>query len=323
MPTVFLSYSREDLPLIEQLEVQLKSHPEISIWRDQEKIYGGQKWPKVLGEAIADQDVFLLAWSKNSAVSHFVEFEWCTAIALKKTIVPCLLDDTPLASSLRTYHGYRLDDSTGLIKSLRGAPLGDVQRREPVIRGLNNITATEEKAVLKQAKAIFAQQQLTAGRDIYQAGGDIHIHHEPDPPVAPEKPKPLVEKWQAWVGLLVGILTAITLVIQLFPHKISTAPPRPATDTADPSLNKPTIQTLVLGGSIRDEHRDPLSGVQVSLPQFDLNTMTDQNGHYRFEVLALEQETVALLAQKSGYETYEADLTLGNPAHDFTMRKKP
>ena len=48
MPTVFLSYSRADLPLIERLEAQLKHHPEISIWRDQEKIYGREKWPKVL-----------------------------------------------------------------------------------------------------------------------------------------------------------------------------------------------------------------------------------------------------------------------------------
>lgn len=41
MPSSFLSYSRADLPLIEQLEAQLKSHSDISIWRDQEKIYGG------------------------------------------------------------------------------------------------------------------------------------------------------------------------------------------------------------------------------------------------------------------------------------------
>lgn len=104
MPGVFLSYSRADLPLIEQLAARLRaSLPEISIWRDQEKIYGGQQWPKVLGEAIADQEVFLLAWSKNSAISHFVELEWNTAIALKKTIIPCLLDDTPLAPSLRAF----------------------------------------------------------------------------------------------------------------------------------------------------------------------------------------------------------------------------
>ena len=54
MPSVFLSYSRDDLSLIEHLERLLKSSPEISIWRDQEKLYGGQKWPKILGEAIAD-----------------------------------------------------------------------------------------------------------------------------------------------------------------------------------------------------------------------------------------------------------------------------
>ncbi len=92
MPTVFLSYSRLDLPLIEQLAARLRaSSPEIAIWRDQEKIYGGQKWPEVLGAAIADQDIFLLAWSKNAAASHFVELEWNTAIALKKTIIPYLL----------------------------------------------------------------------------------------------------------------------------------------------------------------------------------------------------------------------------------------
>jgi hypothetical protein len=50
MPTVFLSYCRADLPLIKQLEAQLTAHPDISIWRDQERIYGGQKWPKVLGK---------------------------------------------------------------------------------------------------------------------------------------------------------------------------------------------------------------------------------------------------------------------------------
>jgi hypothetical protein len=58
MSTIFLSYSRADLPLIERLEAELKSYPEVSIWRDQEKIYDGQKLPKVLGKAIGDQDVF-------------------------------------------------------------------------------------------------------------------------------------------------------------------------------------------------------------------------------------------------------------------------
>ncbi|MFO0699642.1 MAG: TIR domain-containing protein [Nitrospira sp.] len=160
MPSIFLSYSREDLPFIQQLDARLSEHPELSVWRDQEKIYGGQKWPKVLGEAIADQDLFLLAWSKNAASSHFVELEWNTAIALKRTIIPCLLDDTPLAPSLRAFHGYRLDDVTGLIKSLQVTPPTDAQRRDPVLNSLNGVTSTEEEDVLSQAKAIFSREGL-------------------------------------------------------------------------------------------------------------------------------------------------------------------
>lgn len=323
MPSVFLSYSRADLPLIEQLAARLRaSSPEISIWRDQEKIYGGQQWPKVLGEAIADQEVFLLAWSKNSAASHFVEFEWCTAIALKKSIVPCLLDETALAPSLRTFHGYRLDEVTGLITSLRGAALANEQRREPVIRKLNEITATEETAVLAQAKAVFAQQQWTVRGSVYQAGGDIHIHNEPATPSAPEKAKPLVERWQAWVALVVGLLTAVGLAVELSKKLAPTPTTSSVTSITKPvAPEKPTSQLLI--GAVRNEANDPLPGVQVSLPRFNLTKTTDSLGQFQFEVTASNQETVALLAQKPGYQTYEADVTLGNTALGFTMRKKP
>lgn len=309
MPTVFLSYARADLPLIEQLGAQIKSHPEISIWRDQEKIYGGQKWPKVLGEAIADQDVFLLAWSKNSAASHFVEFEWCTAIALKKTIIPCLLDETPLASSLRTFHGYRLDDVTGLIQSLRGAPLGDVQRREPVIRKLNDITVTEETAVLAQAKTVFAQQQWTVQGNVYQAAGDIHIHHEPSTPAGTARAKPLVEKWQAWatlVATLVAIGTGLYNVI-------------PATKTESPST-VPMEQPLA--GLVLDEvTHEPLPGVVVSLPDFDMKRTTEADGSFRFRVTSGKQASIKFTAQKHGYKSYTNYATLGNTDLRFPMEK--
>jgi hypothetical protein len=316
MPTVFLSYSRADLPLIEQLEAQLITHPEISIWRDQEKIYGGQKWPKLLGEAIADQDVFLLSWSKHSAASHFVEFEWCTAIALKKAIVPCLLDGTPLAPSLKAFHAHAISDSGGLFTSLQQAPPADAERRGPVICKLSEIIATEETAVLAQAKTDFAQQQWTVQGNVYQAGGDIHIHNEPVVPSAPKKAKPFVEKWQAWVGLIVAILTTATLVVQVSKNLEPTpSPPTPA------AVDAPTLQ--LLSGAIRNEANEPLADVQVSLPQFTLTQPTDQFGQFRFEVKASEQEPVALLAQKPGYQTYETDVTLGNTSLGFTMRKSP
>jgi hypothetical protein len=153
MPSVFLSYSRDDLPRIEQLEALLKTHPEISIWRDQDKIYGGQKWPKVLGEAIADQDVLLLVWSRHSPTSHFVEFEWTTAIALKKTLIPCLLDSTSLPPSLAATQGIPVSDTPKIIAALIGTvPTEDAGRRAEVVRKLSEITATKPEDALTAAK---------------------------------------------------------------------------------------------------------------------------------------------------------------------------
>ncbi|MDH4084609.1 MAG: TIR domain-containing protein [Nitrospira sp.] len=316
MPTVFLSYSRADLPLIEQLEAQLTAHPEISIWRDQDKIYGGQKWPKVLGEAIADQDVFLLAWSKNSAASHFVEFEWCTAIALKKTIVPCLLDETPLPASLKTFHGYRLEDVARLITSLQAAPLADVQRREPVIRQLSEITATEETAVLAQAKMVFAQQQWTVQGNVYQAAGDIHIHNEPSTAGVPEKPKPLVERWQTLASLAVAILTAVGLTLDL-PAKCS-GPPPPTV----PSEQPPVPFEQQLAGTVLDEATgEPLPDVVVSLPDFDMKKKTEADGSFGFRVTSQKQAQVKFTAQKNGYKTYSNYANLGNTYLRFPMEK--
>lgn len=320
MPTVFLSYSRADLALIEQLEAQLKSHPEISIWRDQEKIYGGQKWPKVLGEAIADQDVFLLAWSKNSKASHVVEFEWCTAIALKKTIMPCMLDNTELAPSLKTFHGHHLGDVAGLIKSLQGAPLGDVQRRESVIRKLNDITAIEETAVLEQAKTVFAKQHWTVQGNVYQASGDIHIYHEPSTTSAPEKSKPLAEKWQTWVVIIGGILTAILAALRIQERIVP-----PQTPERSSSISSKGQLPQVIGqpaaGTIFDEDDKRLPDVLVKLPEFNKSVVSDQNGRYQFVVKAHRGQQIELLAEKNDYESMERFVSLGNEHNDFTMQR--
>jgi hypothetical protein len=73
MPRVFISYARTDLSAVRPIEHALRSHG-ITVWRDQESIYGGQQWPKAIGEAIAAHDCFLLVWSESAARSHFVEF---------------------------------------------------------------------------------------------------------------------------------------------------------------------------------------------------------------------------------------------------------
>ena len=78
MPTLFLSYSRKDTTLVEQIEAALREHGH-TVWRDVESIRAGENWPKAMGEAIASHDYLVLAWSQHTTTSHFVEFEWTTA----------------------------------------------------------------------------------------------------------------------------------------------------------------------------------------------------------------------------------------------------
>ena len=91
----FLSYSREDLELADRVSRQL-ADAGVTVWRDQEQLYGGQRWPKALGEAIAASDALVLLWSRHAAKSAFVELEWCTALALRKVVIPCLLMAAPV-----------------------------------------------------------------------------------------------------------------------------------------------------------------------------------------------------------------------------------
>src|ERR1700693_2444072 len=99
MPTVFLSYAREDLDQARQVERELAAM-EVTVWRDQEQLRTGQNWPKALGEAIAGSDALLLLWSSRAAESTFVELEWSTALALQKPVFPCLLENVPLSQSV-------------------------------------------------------------------------------------------------------------------------------------------------------------------------------------------------------------------------------
>ena len=314
MPSVFLSYSRDDLPFIEQLEGQLKNHSEISIWRDQDKIYGGQKWPKVLGEAIADQDVFLLAWSKNSAVSDWVEFEWTTAIALKKTIIPCLLDSTTLPPSLAATHGTPVSDIPKIIAALIGAvPTEDTGRRAEVVRKLSELTATKPADVLAAARILLDQRNWTVHGNVYQA--DTINFPQPPTPVSKDE-KNFLYQWQLWVGLAVGLLTLVTLLLDL-PQKLrELGSPKSQSEGSSPMITQP-----LAGQTLDETTNQPLGGVLVSLPDYDMKKTTEPDGHFRFQIGAPKQLNVKFTAQKEGYKTYSNYATLGNTDLRFAMEK--
>jgi hypothetical protein len=90
--------------------------------------------------------------------------------------------------------------------------------------------------------------------------GDFHLT------IAQSDTKPektLVERWQTWVALFVGVLTITTLAADL-PGRIRKifAP------------DESTIQVMQqpLSGVIWDQGHEPLTGVGVVLPEFNLAT---------------------------------------------------
>ncbi|MGH9831597.1 MAG: toll/interleukin-1 receptor domain-containing protein, partial [Blastocatellia bacterium] len=178
-PKAFISYARDDMNRALGLEQALRAHG-VNVWRDQDSIYGGQQWPKVIGEAIADCDAVLLLWSANSAASHFVEFEWTTALALKKTIIPCLLDEARLPPALAAINGIacrNADEAAPKILAAlpRESQPREAERRAQVIAQLQLVTATEPAAALAQVRALFTQSNINVGGHFIQGGGDVQV----------------------------------------------------------------------------------------------------------------------------------------------------
>ena len=135
--SVFISYTRDDTPLVEPLEQALKAR-HFTVWRDQHSVYGGVNWPRLIGEAIRDHDAVVLCWSAKSSRSHFVEMEWSIALALKKVIIPYRLDGTNLHPSLVHKHGVRTTDR--VLRALGTAEPGNSDTEDVVLDALDGVT---------------------------------------------------------------------------------------------------------------------------------------------------------------------------------------
>jgi hypothetical protein len=310
MARVFLSYARRDWPVLQPLLQDLVAHG-ITVWRDQDSLYGGQHWPKAIGEAIAAHDVLLLAWSQEAAASHFVEFEWNTALALQKTILPCVLDQTPLPPALSAINGIdaRLPHEAlpKILQALQQPVTpSKAEQKARVIATLAGITATDPAEVAQAARAMFTQQGWHVQGSFYQAAGDIYVTLPPQPA------RSWLEKRQTWVVFLTALLILIIVAFVL--------PTRIWETFTSPSATTEVLQTV--SGMIVDERQEPLADVEVFVQEFSLTASTDRHGVFTFQVRAMPQRPVKLVARKGGYVTYRADATLGNTSFNFTMQRE-
>ncbi|MDZ7265236.1 MAG: TIR domain-containing protein [candidate division KSB1 bacterium] len=99
MPRVFISHSWNDNNIARKIAEYIKRDG-AEIWIDYARIEGGDKLPKIISDALKRCDVLLLIWSRAANESYWVEEEWTNAHALRKKIIPCLLDNTELPAIL-------------------------------------------------------------------------------------------------------------------------------------------------------------------------------------------------------------------------------
>ena len=125
MIKVFLSYSRLDRAVVAPIASVLRGL-RIDVFRDEESIVPGDAWKATIAEAVSSSDTVLLFWSAAAADSKSVEEEYSLALSLRKRIVPVLLDDTPLTTTLAQYQWADLRKvvQAAMIRSITAAVTG-------------------------------------------------------------------------------------------------------------------------------------------------------------------------------------------------------
>lgn len=126
----FLSHSSTDKPFIRQLAADLTANG-IDVWLDEQRIRVGDSIPEKIAQGLAGSDFFLIAMSKSSANSLWVQKELNNALVnevqrRKVHILPLKLDESPMPqiivdkkyADFSTSYKLGLDD---LVTALKGA----------------------------------------------------------------------------------------------------------------------------------------------------------------------------------------------------------
>lgn len=164
MPTLFLSYNRDDREQAIALEAALAAIG-VSVLREPGERYGTPGWPQYIGEAIAEHDHFLLLWSKNAAISHIVEFEWNLAMLLSRHLIVLALDDQPLRQPLQPHRTIRSSDVHAAIAEVMDAlqaalpPRDEAQIRE-VVKKLVRFNETKPAQVTRKMRIVYFDSRV-------------------------------------------------------------------------------------------------------------------------------------------------------------------
>lgn len=108
MADIFISHSSKDIEDAKKLANFLR-HNNFSVWLP-DLIQIGYPLVTEISKAIERCKILILLWCKAADESIFVTIEWNTALLEKKIIIPCKLDDHPLAAILKPLRSIDLKD---------------------------------------------------------------------------------------------------------------------------------------------------------------------------------------------------------------------
>lgn len=108
----FISHSWKNKTAAQQIADALNDAG-IEIWLDVNNLLPGQPITATIDQALSSMDVVILLWSKQALESDGVQAEIESSVRLKKIILPCLLDSTPIGAHQ-------------LLKEIKGIGFGDI-----------------------------------------------------------------------------------------------------------------------------------------------------------------------------------------------------
>ncbi len=136
---VFLSYSRTDTERVAPLRDELRRMG-YRVFFDVQSIDPGEQWKRRLERSISASRTLVLCWSENTRGSDYITFEYSRAEALRKPILPWLLDQTPLPAMLEV-QGITATDPAQAVAQLSLALGWTVARRHKWLAALGVLAA--------------------------------------------------------------------------------------------------------------------------------------------------------------------------------------
>ncbi len=101
MENIFVSYSRKDMDFVRKLAGDLESAG-YDVWWDIADLRGGDDWVRTIPDAIASSQHVIVVLTPNSVESEWVRREYTQALALRRKIVPIMLEACTVPFALNT-----------------------------------------------------------------------------------------------------------------------------------------------------------------------------------------------------------------------------